>query len=148
MNRWILCFAAALLICSCALGCKTAPTPIPVDELEIATEAAADSAGIADTVSIQADSLANTLESLPVPADVKTAARIHADDAKKAAAVAQGVVIKVEEIKPAVEMIAVERDEATIEIERVTKQRNDAWIGLVIILVIAVAIILRKARII
>ncbi len=148
MNRWILCFAAALLIGSCALGCKTAPTPIPVDELEIATEAAEALAGLASTVSSQAENLAVALEELPVPAEVKTAARIHAEDAKKAATVAQGVVIKVEEIKPAVEMIAGERNESTIEIERVTKQRNDAWIGLVIILVIVGVVILRKARII
>lgn len=154
MNRWILTFAAALVIGSCTFGCRTVPTTSPNDAIVKAESSAAESAGLAEVVAVQAKTIAETLDTLPVPVEVRNAARDHAADSNNAAKLASETSEQIAKLIPIVVKISEERDLAIKEIE-VVKKENEKYflaflklsgvlVGVAVLFVFIIALRLKK----
>lgn len=136
-----------ILICAIFTGCRTIPTPVPVQELTEAHEAAQEAALAAKTVTTQMEELSDALEGLPVPPSVKESARVLVESARSAEAASIVTVGKIEAVAPAVEKIAGERDraqEAKDEAERLTAKLFIASLLLALLVGFLIMLLLRR----
>lgn len=129
------------------ISCRTIPTPVSVQELTEAHEAAQEAASEAKTVTTQAEELSDALEGLPVPPAVKESARVLVESARSAEAASIVTVSKIEAVAPVIEKIAGERDraqEAKEEAERLTAKLFIASLLLALLVGFLIMLLLRR----
>lgn len=123
-------FVLITIFIGITVGCRTAPTVVPIEAIAEAITAAGETVELANTAVAQAERLEKSLNALSISPEIKTAAGILVKTVQATAASTKITQKKVAVIEPVTEQIAEELDQAIEEKKIVMVQRNKAWLAL------------------